>query len=174
MASSLAHGTEGQTVSGTDVTEEDAGKLYRPLGSYAVLTGAFLGGFGAILAIAEARDRVPRQVELVDIALVGIASHKLARLVSKDEVTSFVRAPFVEVRADENDDIEEEPAGRGPRRAIGELLTCPSCIGQWAAAGLVASHLWAPRTTRAVASVFVADTISDFLHVAYRGLKDRA
>ena len=159
---------------GTEVTEETAGKLYRPLGTYALLTGTFLAGFGAVLVAAETRDRVPRRIGLADIALVGIASHKLSRLVATDEVTAFVRAPFVEVRTGEDDEIEEEPRGRGPRRAFGELLTCPSCVGQWAAVGFLASHLWAPRATRTLASVFVADTISDFLHVAYRGLKDRA
>ena len=161
-------------VEGTEVTEVSADKPYRPLGSYALLTGTFLAGFGAILAVAEARNRLPRPIGLADIALVGIASHKLSRLVAIDEVTAFVRAPFVEVRTGEDDDLEEEPTGRGPRRAVGELLTCPSCVGQWAAAGFVASHLWAPRATRTIASVFVADAISDFLHVAYRGLKDRA
>ena len=158
-------------VDGTEVTDDE---LYRPLGTYALLTGTFLAGFGGVLAVAEARNGILRQIGLADIALVGIASHKLSRLVAKDEVSAFVRAPFVEVRVGEDDEIEEEPTGRGPRRALGELLTCPSCVGQWAAVGFVASHLWAPRATRTVASVFVADAISDFLHVAYRGLKDRA
>ena len=159
---------------GTEVTEETADELYRPLGTYAVLTGTFLAGFGVLLAAAEARNRLPRQVGLTDIALVGIASHKLSRLVAKDEVTAFARAPFVEVRTAENDEIEEEPRGRGPRRAFGELLTCPSCVGQWAAVGFLAGHVWAPRATRTVTSLFVAETISDFLHVTYRGLKARA
>jgi hypothetical protein len=160
-------------IPGTEVTDERAGALYRPLGAYAALTGTFIAGFGAVLAVAEARKRLDREVGLTDIALIGIASHKLSRLVSKDEVAAFVRAPFVEVREEEGR-IKEDPTGSGPRRAVGRLLTCPSCVGQWAAAGFVAGHVWAPRTTRAVAAVFAADAVSDFLHVAYRGLKDRA
>jgi Protein of unknown function (DUF1360) len=160
-------------IPGTEVTDERAGALYRPLGTYAALTGAFIAGFGTVLAVAEARKRLDREVGLTDIALIGIASHKLSRLVSKDEVAAFVRAPFVEVREEEGR-IKEDPTGSGPRRAVGRLLTCPSCVGQWAAAGFVAGHVWAPRTTRAVAAVFAADAVSDFLHVAYRGLKDRA
>ena len=161
-------------IPGTEVTDERVGALYRPLGTYAALTGTFIAGFGTVLAVAEARKRLDREVGLTDIALIGIASHKLSRLVSKDEVAAFVRAPFVEVRVEEEGRIEEQPTGRGPRRAVGRLLTCPSCVGQWAAAGFVAGHVWAPRTTRAVAAVFAADAVSDFLHVAYRGLKDRA
>jgi len=161
------------TIPGTEVTDERAGALYRPLGTYAALTGTFIAGFGAVLAVAEARKRLDREVGVTDIALIGIASHKLSRLVAKDEVAAFVRAPFVEVREEEGR-IKEDPTGSGPRRAVGRLLTCPSCVGQWAAAGFVAGHVWAPRTTRAVAAVFAADAVSDFLHVAYRGLKDRA
>ena len=164
-----------EPIPGTEVTDERAGALYRPLGTYAALTGTFIAGFGAVLAVAEARKRLDREVGVTDIALIGIASHKLSRLVAKDEVAAFVRAPFVEVRVGEEEGrIEEAPTGRGTRRAVGRLLTCPSCVGQWAAAGFVAGHVWAPRTTRAVAAVFAADAVSDFLHVAYRGLKDRA
>lgn len=161
------------TVHGTDATEA-AGELYRPLGSYATLTGLFLGGFGLVLGVAESRNRLPRRFALEDIVLGGVAAHKLSRLVATDEVTAFMRAPFVDVRPGDDGGVEEEPRGTGPRRALGELLSCPSCVGQWSAAGFVAGHLLAPRTTRAIASIFVADAISDFLHVAYRGLKERA
>jgi Protein of unknown function (DUF1360) len=161
------------TVHGTDATKA-TGELYRPLGSYATLTALFLGGFGVVLGLAEARSRLPRRFALEDIVLGGVAAHKLSRLVATDEVTAFMRAPFVDVRQGDEGDLEEEPRGTGPRRALGELLSCPSCVGQWSAAGFVAGHLLAPRTTRALASIFVADAISDFLHVAYRGLKERA
>jgi hypothetical protein len=161
------------TVHGMDATRAPA-ELYRPLGSYATLTALFLGGLGAVLGVSEVRNRLPRRVALEDILLGGVAAHKLSRLVATDEVTAFLRAPFVDVREGEDGEVEEEPRGTGPRRALGELLSCPSCVGQWSAAGFVAGYLLAPRTTRAVASIFVADAISDFLHVAYRGLKDRA
>ena len=102
-------------IPGTEVTDERAGALYRPLGTYAALTGTFIAGFGTVLAVAEARKRLDREVGVTDIALIGIASHKLSRLVSKDEVAAFVRAPFVEVRVEEEGRIEE--AADGPRPA---------------------------------------------------------
>lgn len=154
------------------VSEDDP--VYRPLGSYAVLTVVFLGLVAASLRAAANGGRLPRHVKLVDVAVLGVASHKASRLVATDEVTAFFRAPFVEVSEGKDGDIEEKPRGKGPRRAIGELVTCPSCVGQWLAAGFFVSHLWAPRATRAVSTIFVADAVSDFLHVGYRGLKDRA
>ena len=148
--------------------------VYRPLGTYVVLTASFLGLVGAGLGHAARRDRLPQRLGLADLALLGVASHKLSRLIATDEVTAFARAPFVEVKEGKDGDIQESPRGKGPRRAIGELISCPSCVGQWLAVGLFFGHLWAPRTTRAVSSIFVADAISDFLHIGYRGLKDRA
>ena len=149
-------------------------ELYRPLGSYVGLTVLYLTVFGSALGLAAAQRRLPERFSAADLVLLGTAGHKISRLVAKDEVTAFIREPFVVVREDEEGDPAEEPHGRGPRRALGELLSCPSCVGQWAAAGLCTSLIWAPRTTRFVASVFVVDTVSDFLHVAYRGLKRRA
>ena len=60
------------------------------------------------------------------------------------------------------------------QRAVGQLLTCPRCVGQWACAAFVVGTIWSPRPTRAVATVFAADAISDFLHAAYRAAEDRA
>ena len=158
----------------SSAAESPSEELYRPLGSYVGLTALFLTVFGSALGLAAAQRRLPERFSATDLVLLGTAGHKVSRLVAKDEVTAFIREPFVVVREDGEGDPEEAPRGRGPRRALGELLSCPSCVGQWAAAGLCTSLIWAPRTTRFVASIFVVDTVSDFLHVAYRGLKERA
>ena len=145
----------------------------RPLASYGVLMGAFSVVFGGGIALAGATGRLPRRVPLADVALIGIAGHKVARLVAKDKVTSPIRAPFVEPVV-EDGELEEEPAGDGMQRALGQLVTCPRCVGQWACAGLVLGTLYSPRATRAVAAMFAADAVSDFLHVAFRAAEERA
>lgn len=150
-----------------------AAEKQRPLQTYAIFMSIFAALFGGAVALAGARGRLPERARVSDILLAGIAGHKLARLVATDEVTAPIRAPFVMARV-KNGDVVEEPTGTGMRRAFGELLTCPSCVGQWACAAFVAGILHSPRVTRIVASVFAADAISDFLHVAYRASKDRA
>jgi hypothetical protein len=100
----------------------------------------------------------------------------VSRLVAKERVTAVVREPFVEIdpgRPTGGPDAER-PAGSGARRAVGELLTCPSCLGLWSSGLGVAGLAWAPRLTRGVATVFAVDAVSDFLHVAYRASKTRA
>ena len=69
-------------------------------------------------------------------------------------------------------ELEERPRGSGARRALGELLVCPYCLGLWASGGFHAGLLFAPRATRFSASVLNAMAISDFLQIAYRLLED--
>jgi hypothetical protein len=134
----------------------------RPLGSYATLMVAFSTIFGGAIAVAGARNRLPERPSLVDVALVGVAAHKLARLVAKDKVTAPLRAPVTETITDDDGEPTDEPTGTGMRRAFGELITCPKCVGQWACAAFVTGLIYSPRPTRVVASVFAADAISDF------------
>jgi hypothetical protein len=113
-------------------------------------------------------------VGAADLVTIGVASHKLSRLIAKDKVTSPLRAPFTEF--DERGgpaEFEESARGTGLRRAIGELLICPYCLGLWVVAALSLGLLFAPRLTRLVASAFSALTISDFLQIAYKAAEEK-
>ena len=145
-----------------------------PFGSYALFTTVFNGAFGAALAAAGRSGRLPERVEAGDVVLVGVASHKLSRVITKDRITSFVRAPFTEYQAPGGPgEVEERARGRGLRRAVGELLICPYCIGLWVSGGLHIGLIYAPRTTRTVASTFTALTIADFLQIAYKAAEEK-
>jgi hypothetical protein len=147
----------------------------RPLGSYAILTSAYGAAFiGSLIALRARHHQLPERPTAADLLLVGIATHKLSRLIAKDKVTSFVRAPFTRFQESSGQgEVEEEACGHGLQLAIGELLVCPYCLSQWVAAGLTLGLVGAPRLTRLLSSVFLAHTISDFLQVAYRAAEDR-
>jgi hypothetical protein len=103
-----------------------------------------------------------------------VPTHKVSRLITKDKVTSVVRAPFTEFQEKGGPaEVEERARGTGVRKVIGELLICPYCLGLWVAAGFSVGLLFAPRLTRFVATVFSALTISDFLQIAYKAAEDR-
>jgi hypothetical protein len=146
-----------------------------PLLPYAVLTfilnSLFAGGL--ILARRQGRE-LPERPGAGDIALVGVASHKLSRLVAKDKVTSPLRAPFTELEGSGGPgELEEKARGGSVRTAIGELLICPYCLDLWAVAGFSLGLLFAPRLTRFIASVFVAQSVSDFLQIAYKAAENK-
>jgi hypothetical protein len=141
----------------------------KPLGGYAILLMIF-NGLIALLAALRIRSRRdwPRGIPLTDIALLSVATFKLSRLITKDKVTSAIRAPFTEYEGDGGPaEVEEKPRGEGLHRAVGELLVCPYCTAQWVATGLVAAYVWQPRLTRTAASLFAVVTGADYMQQAW-------
>ncbi len=141
-----------------------------PFAAYATFATVFHAAMaGAVVAARRSGRDLPERVGPGDVVLIGAASYKLSRLISKKKVTSFVRAPFTELEGKGGPaELEERPRGTGLQRAIGELLVCPYCLGLWASGGFHAGLLLAPRATRFSASVLTAMTISDFLQFAYK------
>ena len=145
-----------------------------PFGHYAVMSTVFNVAFGGALAGASRSGRLPERVEAGDVLLVGVATHKVSRLITKQKITAFLRAPFTELQAKGGPgEVEERPRGRGLRRSIGESLVCPFCVSLWTSAGLHVGLIFAPRVTRTIASTFTALTVADFLHVGYKAAEQR-
>jgi hypothetical protein len=146
----------------------------RPLDGYVALMASFLGLAGGFsLWLRRSERTLPDRVTAPDLALVTVATHKASRLVAKDRVTSTVRAPFTRFEDDAGPgEVSEAPRGRGLRRAIGELLVCPYCIGMWVASALTAGLIVAPRATRWLASVLTALFGADVLQIAYKKAED--
>src|SRR5580765_345741 len=106
---------------------EMATRTPTPHGAYAAIMGVFVGGLAGAGVVARALGRDPEEQRPLDLVVLGLATFKAARTISHDEVTSFLRDPFVEGEAHEGG---EDPLETGDlRQAIGELVTCTRCIG---------------------------------------------
>lgn len=145
----------------------------RPLREYATFISVYLGVVGAGLVLGRRRGvRLPERISAGDIALVSVATHRLSRLISKDSITSVVRAPFTRYAEPAGaGEVHEEVRGSGFRHAAGELIGCPFCLGQWVATAFVGGIVAAPRATRAVASVFATVAVADALQFGYAALQ---
>ena len=144
------------------------------LAEYATLLGFYIASVAVLTGLATEKDRFPRRFSLLDLALLGIATHKLSRIVAKDRITSILRAPFVTYICSAGaGEVEEEPRGRGIQRGIGHLVSCPYCMAPWCATALAFSLLFAPRATRFFAGILASVAASDFLHRAYLVAKER-
>lgn len=143
----------------------------QPLPAFAALVAGYAGALAGLTVWASRRGRLER-VGAGDLALYAVATHKLARIVAKAPVTSPLRAPFTEMEgASGPAELHEHVTGHGWRRAAGELLTCPFCLGQWIGTGFVFGGILAPRATRAVAATFAVHAGSDALQFAYAALE---
>jgi len=153
-------------------TEADAYRNgeQRPLGGYVVVMavfGAILSG-AAGLAFSTGR-RLPEGIGPWDLLLIAAGTHKLSRTLTKDAVTSPLRAPFTQYRETGGpaEVMEEVRTSSSLRHAIGELVTCPFCLDLWIVAGFTFGLVFAPRATRLIAATLSALTGADFLQLAY-------
>ncbi len=138
--------------------------------SYGLLMAVYNVATISALVVAVRRQKLPERPPLLDVALIGLATQRLSRLVSKDRVTSVVRAPFTQPEGDGGPgEVEESPkASSGLRRTIGELILCPFCIAQWIATALMCSLLFFPKVTRWIAATFSAIAAADYLQLLYK------
>jgi hypothetical protein len=140
-----------------------------PLEGYVWLLGAFgVAAVSVVAAAASSGRKLPERVGAGDIALIGVATHKLTRIVTRDWVTAPLRAPFTQYEKSlGSGEVQETSRGEGVQRAMGDLLTCPFCTGPWIAGALFSGLLFSPRLTRLIAATFTSVAISDWLHNAY-------
>ena len=148
----------------------------QPLRGYAITMAVYAGTVGALAGLARLTGRdIPDRFPASDIALCAAATHKLSRLLTKDPVTSPLRAPFASYQGtDGPSELKEEVRGQGGRKTVGELVTCPFCTGLWVATGLSAGLVYLPRTTRIAMGTFTALTGADMLQFAYTWLEKTA
>ncbi len=140
----------------------------QPYGAYAAIAGTFFAGLGLVAALS--RRSLPASP--LELAALSAATFKASRTLSREKVASFVRQPFVE--GDARLGEEERPAGEGLQRALGELVTCPRCIGMWSAAALASTQMLTPRFGRALTWTLAAGAANDFLQAAFVALCAKA
>ena len=148
----------------------------RPLPGYLLAIASYTALVGVVSAAGRLKGvRLPDRFSLADTALVAVATHKASRLLTKEAVTSPLRAPFTRY---------EEPAGHAElkesvrsdhpaQHAIGELLTCPFCMSVWVASTLTAGQLLWPRATRTAMGALTALAGADALQLTYSALVDK-
>ena len=138
-----------------------------PYRAYAVTVGVFLAIFGLL------SSRVARNPKLLDqtppsrdLFLLGVATFRLSRLISKDRVTAVFRLPFVyEGRGEENLEgtVEEPKAESGWRQDIGQLVTCPWCTSVWAGLFNASLLVFFPRIGRYFLLTVASSGMSELL-----------
>ena len=100
---------------------------------------------GSIILETESRINLD-ELSTVDFVLMTLASWRLTRLFVYDNITKFIREQFWDVvKAGKGYTLEKPKVG--PRRTMADLLSCPWCIGIWAAATVIFFYLVTPYAT---------------------------
>lgn len=166
----------GVRASYEDGAEEAGGE--RPLLGYAVLltTYATLASSAAVAVRRRARRHpLPERPALVDVALLGVATFRVARTLGKDAVLAPLRAPFATYQGPAGPgEVMEAPRPGPVRHAVGELVSCPFCLGQWVATAGVAGLALAPRTTRWISAGMTVVAAADALQLFFARLQQAA
>ncbi|MBV9094484.1 MAG: DUF1360 domain-containing protein [Streptosporangiaceae bacterium] len=154
-------------------TDRYGGDEERPLGGYLGTMAAYSAVVAALAGVTRATRRdIPDALGARDMVLYAVATHKLSRLLTKDSVTSPLRAPFTSYRGTQGPaELKEEVRGHGAQKAIGELITCPFCTSVWVATGLMAGLIHLPRTTRLAIDTLAATAGADMLQFGYAWLE---
>jgi hypothetical protein len=142
----------------------DSQDLAKKRATYLTLMGGMAGLFGAITSTGGAKGR-QLAFSALDVGLLGLATYRAGRVIALDQVTEPLRAPFTKTTGDGT-----EPRGTGAQRAIGELVSCPTCIATWIGAGLVYGLRVAPAPTRAFLAIMSASGIAELLDYATNAL----
>jgi hypothetical protein len=138
-----------------------------PYRAYLIILGSFAGSLAAL------SRQAPRKVTPWDVVLVGLASFKASRAITREKVGAVIREPFIEGEAQPGG--HESPVKTGDwQQAVGELVTCSRCVGTWAAAGLVGTQAVTPRFGRLLTWTLAAGALNDWLQAGFSYLTAKA
>lgn len=151
-------------------TQQDDAEHDRGPGGHVAILIAYGMLVVAIAGLSVLTGKIlPGKMSTRDLVVTGAAAHKLSRTLTKDAVTSPLRAPFTEHEGDGGPgEVMESPKhSEGLRGSLGELLTCPFCFDVWTITALTVGHVFAPRVTQVCVDALAALAGADFLHLAY-------
>ncbi len=155
----------------------ELGRAPLPLKGYAVLVGAYSVSAASLFVWASETGRLLKRAHPLDLAVLAVGSHKLARMVSKDRVTTVFRRPFTEYNgttgALPGESVESARKDRGVmRQAIGELLSCPYCTTTWAATALIGTYLANRKLGRTVGTLLATVSLAEMMQSLYHDIID--
>ncbi len=134
------------------------------------LIGMFLAMLAAFTARQASRGE-DVQIKPFDLLLLGLSTYRAGHMIAYERVAEPLREPLTDTVPDASGYGETVVAtGKGVRYVLGELVSCPVCVGTWAAAGLVYGLHLAPRPTRVFLAVMGTTGVAEVLHCSVEAL----
>ncbi|MGE5221563.1 MAG: DUF1360 domain-containing protein [Omnitrophica WOR_2 bacterium] len=138
------------------------------------LMGIFLSIFTAFVSKMTVwrPDRKEYRITPFDLLLLGFATLRLGRMVAYDQVAEPLRKPFTRTVPDQTGagDTVTPKEESGMQRSIGQLISCPICIGTWISAGLVYGLHALPNATRVFLAIMGTTGLAEVLNALTEAL----
>lgn len=143
-----------------------------PLGGYALLIGLFGAGVGGLMTWALREGRLLESISAADLAVLSIGSQKLARMATKDRVSTVLREPFTNYDgtdgASPGETVESARRDGGAlQQAVGELLVCPYCMSTWSATALLGTYLADRKLGRTLGALLTTVSLAEMMQGVY-------
>ena len=139
--------------------------------TYVALTGLFVALLGAF-SLFQHRKGKPDEFKALDLAMLGLATFRLGRLVAYDKVFETERLAFTQTVPHESGAGDTVvAAGTGARQAIGELIACPICAGTWISAVLIYALGVVPGPARIFLRVMAAMGLVEVINAGNEALQ---
>ena len=147
-----------------------------PAGTEGRLLKLTLVGTFLLSVLLVGRDRrVQAPAAMRDLLLLGLASHRIGRMVAFERVAEPFRAPFtVTVPDDSGVDETVVARGHGVRWVVGELLSCPTCVATWSALTLTIGRRLLPGPTQMLVNILAVVGVSELVSSVVEDLEWRA
>ena len=112
------------------------------------------------------------EIGYFEVLVLGLATYRLANIVSTEKITKPLREPFVD-EVIRDGEVVERPKREGFLGATGLLIYCPSCSGVWVAALLVYAYLLWPLATLLFAIILALSGIERIIANISNWFRDR-
>jgi hypothetical protein len=119
-------------------------------------------GLSAMALRPTARRIADEPVTPFEQVQLALSTYFLARLVAREKLGSVVRAPILTAAENEDGDSRTHFSS-----SFADLVTCTRCVGVWAAAGLILTRAWAPRTARVMLPMMSAAGVNNLLQATH-------
>lgn len=106
------------------------------------------------------------------IIILSLGIYRLTDIITQENVTEFMRAPFMNKRH-ENDRVTWEMSNHGLKGFFGNLFSCNACMGVWIS--MIVFYLFAifPTPTLAFMIIMTLTCFERFLSKIYNFLEKR-
>ncbi|MFP4596693.1 MAG: DUF1360 domain-containing protein [Persicimonas sp.] len=153
----------------------ERGREPLPLGGYAALIGLFGASVAGLMAWAEREERLLDEISAMDLLVLSVGSQKLARMATKDRISTVLRQPFTTYEGTETalpgettESVRRD--GSTLKQAVGELVVCPFCMSTWSATALMGTYLADRKFGRTLGAFLSVVSLAEVTQRAYAKL----